>query len=71
MTIGNARMVDGLYYSNDSCFNNKQAKSLNSNVLIFVREQTMPWHLRLGHPSFRYLRHLFPYLFKNLDYTSF
>ena len=25
------------------------------------------WHRRLGHPSFRYLRHLFPDLFSNVE----
>ena len=27
----------------------------------------MVWHLRLGHPSFLYVKHLFRSLFKNLD----
>jgi len=28
------------------------------------------WHFRLGHPSFGYLKHLFPVLFKNKDLDS-
>ena len=31
----------------------------------------MQWHLRLGHHSFPYLRHLFPKLFEGVDYSKF
>jgi len=31
----------------------------------------MLWHFRLGHPSFYYLRHLFPKLFLNKNPASF
>ena len=42
--------------------------SVSSNS---VYEQIMLWHLRLGHSSFPYLKHLFPTLFKGLDFSSF
>lgn len=31
----------------------------------------MAWHLRLRHPSFRYLKHLFPKIFHNKNFSSF
>ena len=31
----------------------------------------MIWHFRLGHPSFAYVRHLFPTLFQKLPYQNF
>lgn len=36
-----------------------------------VCDKIMLWHLKPRHPSFQYLKHLFPYLFKNLNCSSF
>ena len=64
MMIGNARMVDGLYYFDDNFFNNKRAQGFNSSVdSISIRELIMLCHLRLGHCSFPCLKHLFLVLF--------
>lgn len=72
MMIGSARMIEGFYYFNDNLFCNEQAQGLSdSTSSVFVHEEIMLWHRRLGHPSFPYLNHLFPSLFKNLDYNSF
>lgn len=65
--IGSAREHGGLYYFED--FNvNKQAHTVDCGSLSMSREQKiMLWHRRLGHPSFPYLRNLFPELFRNKD----
>ena len=45
---------------------NKIAQGLSSISYLSIRDQIMVWHCRLGHPSFSYLKHLFPVLFKRL-----
>ena len=69
--ISSAKMINGLYYFDDNLSSNKKVRGLSSNSSIPVREQIMLWHLRLGHPSFPYLKHLFPSSFKNVDCSSF
>ena len=71
MMIGRARMLEGLYYFDEVPVSNKKAQSFNSTSSISVREKIMLWHYRLGHPSFLYLKHLFPELFKGIDCSSF
>ena len=72
MMIGNARLIDNLYYFDDNRFENKQVEGFIGSVRsILVHDQIMLWHNRLGHPSFFYLKHLFPCLFKGLDCASF
>ena len=69
--IGSARLIDNLYYLDDKRFENKQAQVFISSVCsIPLHDQIMLWHNRLRHPSFFYLKHLFPCLF-GLDCTSF
>ena len=69
--IGNARMIEGLYYFDELSSSNKKAQSFSSTSSNSVCEQIMLWHHRLGHPSFLYLKHLFPTLFKNIDCSFF
>ena len=68
--IGNAKEHEGLYYLEDTQQVNKQALAL-SGEFISVSSEIMLWHNRLGHPSFPYLKSLFPFLFKNKDVNSF
>ena len=68
--IGSAKMIGGLNYFDDDFSNSKKVQALSSVRSNSVYEQIMLWHLRLGHLSFPYLKHLFPTLFKGLDCSS-
>ena len=70
-TIGNARMINELYYFKDKTSDNKIAQGLSSISSVSVHDQIMVWHYRLGHPSFSYLKYLFPTLFKGVNPLSF
>ena len=69
--IGSARMINGLYYFEGNLLSNKIAQGLSSISSLSVRDQIMVWHCRLGHPSFSYLKSLFPVLIKKVDPSSF
>ena len=69
--IGSARMINGLYYFEDTSPSNKIAQGLSSIGSLFVRDQIIVWHCRLGYPSFSYLKNLFPVLLKKVDPSSF
>jgi len=70
-TIGRARMLDGLYYFEEASTSHKKVQGLSSVSSPSVRETLMLWHYRLGHPSFFYLKYLFPELFKGIDCSTF
>ena len=64
--IGNARECEGLYYFEKEAKLNKQAQT--TSCKSFSRgHKIMLRHHRLGHPSFSYIRILFPSLFHNGD----
>ena len=71
-TIGNAREIGGLYFLEDG---SKSRKPITStcfeSILVASSDEIMLWHYRLDHPSFQYLKHLFPSLFKNKNPSSF
>jgi len=58
-----------LYYLDD--FSKREAHHVHHQSNTKEQEIWL-WHCRLGHPSFSYLRHLFPDLFlhlKNVEFT--
>ena len=67
MMIGRAKAIGGLYYFEDIFSSNKEVQAYSSMSSNPKLDKIMEWHLRLGHPSFSYLRHLFPQLFKGVD----
>ena len=72
MMNDSTRMVDGLYYFDNNLLTNKQAQGLSTSMSsLSAREKIIIWYLRLGHPSFSYLKYLFLDLFKNVDCSSF
>ena len=64
-------MINELYYFKDKTSDNKIAQGLSSISSVSVHDQIMVWHYRLGHPSFSYLKYLFPTLFKGVNPLSF
>lgn len=62
--INNAREIGGLYFLEDG---SKLRKSITStcfeSISVASSDEIMLWHYKLGHPSFQYLKHLFPSLF--------
>ena len=69
--IGSARIHDDLYYFEDDQSTSRQTflSGVASTSVSSTREIIL-WHHRLGHPSFSYLKHLFPCLFDNKNFVS-
>ena len=71
ITIGIAKKRRGLYH-----FEGARELQSKSNYVFQVARETsnrkkiLLWQNRLGHPSFAYLEHLFPQLFRNISVSS-
>jgi len=66
--IGRGTKREGLYYVDD--FNIGNVNTVRRSLLT-KENQIWLWHYRLGHPSFSYMKYLFPELFLNLNYAEF
>ncbi|CAJ2655096.1 unnamed protein product [Trifolium pratense] len=74
--IGSAKESGGLYYFDIEPESQLPSKPISSCFESFLvlnnnNDDVMLWHSRLGHPSFPYLKHLFPELFRNKDLSLF
>ncbi|XP_074354950.1 uncharacterized protein LOC141693694 isoform X2 [Apium graveolens] len=70
--IGNAKQVGGLYFlENGNISERLSQKTCFNSGLFTTNDNVMLWHYRLGHPSFHYMRHLFPKFFMNKDPSTF
>ncbi|CAH9070987.1 unnamed protein product [Cuscuta europaea] len=71
--IGSAREEDGLYTFDEGTQLNKQGqeKTCLQTVFFPCNNEVYLMHYRLGHPSFSYLKMLFPKLFLNKNPSSF
>lgn len=71
-TIGSARVHDGLYhFENDQVQSRQKFESSNMYLSMSRNQELLLLHRRLGHPSFSYLKHLFPSLFNNKEFDFF
>lgn len=71
--IDSAREIDGLCNLNEGTYSNKATQGASSRKITSTPSDREIYlrHFRLGHPSFFYLKHLFPDLFKNKNPSSF
>ncbi|XP_038896599.1 aarF domain-containing protein kinase 1-like [Benincasa hispida] len=68
MTIGIAWHDGGLYFlTEDASSRICDRTSLLSSCFSNSETDYMLWHFRLGHPSFHYMKYLFPHLFHNIN----
>lgn len=69
----NSSEHDGLYAFDEGSSSNKSVQiSSCLKITSTVNEHEISlWHFRLGHPSFHYLKNLFPELFKNNQPSQF
>ena len=69
--IGDAKQDDGLYLLNTKPNGMQDQQTCFNSVVVSGNAEILLWHHRLGHPSFSYLKLLFPKLFLNKQNSDF
>ncbi|KAK0590635.1 hypothetical protein LWI29_029723 [Acer saccharum] len=72
--IGSGRQNEGLYYLEDGFQHSNregQAHLVNEDLVNKKNDEIWLWHRILGHPSFGYIRRLFPSLFNGCNFSYF
>ena len=67
--IGSAKEVDRLFLLEEKMQGDEIKKVYQAESSIAENKEVWLWHCRLGHPSFSYLKLLFPSLFKNKEFS--
>ncbi|CAN1129341.1 Retrovirus-related Pol polyprotein from transposon TNT 1-94, partial [Linum perenne] len=68
--IGSARMKEGLYYLEVAPLCDEKVQGMTCKRSSSLRSKIMLLHSRLGHPSFQYLKYLFPRLFWKISVSD-
>ncbi|XP_022896372.1 uncharacterized protein LOC111410334 isoform X1 [Olea europaea var. sylvestris] len=64
-TIGSAKECEGFYYFDEAKVSKRRQFASCDSAFIPKDSELLLWHYRIGHPSFQYLRHVFPSPFSN------
>ncbi|CAN1319890.1 Retrovirus-related Pol polyprotein from transposon RE1, partial [Linum perenne] len=68
--IGSARMKEGLYYLEVAPLCDEKVQGMTCKRSSSLRSKIMLLHCRLGHPSFQYIKYLFPRLFWKISVSD-
>ena len=70
-TIGSAKEREGLYYFDETDVLGQSSPTVCNSTSYSKDSELLLWHKRMGHPSFQYLKHLFPSLCSNKTILDF
>ena len=70
-TIGSAKEREGLYYFDETKVFGQSSPTICNSTSYPKDSELLLWHKRMGHPSFQYLKHLFPSLCSNKTSLDF
>ena len=70
-TIGSAKEHEGLYYFDEIDVLGQSSPTVCNSTSYPKDSELLLWHKRMGHPTFQYLKHLFPSLCSNKTLLDF